>query len=98
MKPNPNKYYWCILKAGNFEKKSRCIQLGWRELSEEEKKALSKLEIQPTHVINFFDFESRRQIFAKLVEEDETSATFQMAPDKFYTFKEFTLEPAKKQT
>ncbi len=90
MKPNPNKYYWCKLKAGNYEKISRCIQLGWRELSEEEKKALSGYEVQPTHVINFFDFESRRQIFGRLVEEDEKSATFQIAPDKFYTFIEFS--------
>ncbi|MEO0278341.1 MAG: hypothetical protein ABIM21_03540 [candidate division WOR-3 bacterium] len=92
MKLNPNKYYWCILKVGNEEKKSRCIQLGYRPLTEDELKSVgNSLSVNPTHVVSFFDFESRRQIFARLIAEDEHSVTFQVGPDKYYIFREFTL-------
>ncbi len=89
MQISPNKYYWMILKVGDWEKPGRCTQLSIRPLKEEEKKEIPTTEVDPTHVINFFDFEARRQIFGRLIEETEKRVVFQITPDKYYIFQEF---------
>ncbi len=89
MKVQPNKYYWLILKVGDWEKPGRCMQLSIRPLKDEEKREIPPMEVEPTHVINFFDFEARRQIFGKLVEETEKRMIFQVSKEKYYIFQEF---------
>ncbi len=89
MKVSPNKYYWLILKVNDWEKPGRCTQLSMRPLKEEEKAGIPESDVEPTHVINFFDFEARRQIFGRLVEETEKRMVFQITRDKYYIFQEF---------
>ncbi|WP_068550038.1 hypothetical protein [Thermosulfidibacter takaii] len=89
MNISPNKFYWLILKVGDWEKPGRCMHLSVRPLKEEEKEQIPSMEVEPTHVINFFDFEARRQIFGKLVEETDKRIVFQIAPSKYYIFQEF---------
>ncbi len=86
---SPNKFYWIILKVGDWEKPGRCTHLSIRKLKEEEKELAPNTGIKPTHVINFFDFEARRQIFGKLIEETDKRMVFQVSPEKYYIFKEF---------
>jgi hypothetical protein len=86
---SPNKFYWLILKVGDWEKPGRCMHLSIRPLKDEEKEKIPPMEVEPTHVINFFDFEARRQIFGKLVEETEKRIVLQIAPSKYYIFQEF---------
>ncbi len=89
MKVSPNKYYWLILKVGDWEKPGRCTHLSVRPLKEEEKGQIPVQEVEPTHVVNFFDFEARRQIFARLIEETERRMVFQVTKDKYYIIQEF---------
>ncbi|NPA15944.1 MAG: hypothetical protein GXO44_05275 [Deferribacteres bacterium] len=86
---SPNKFYWIILKVKDWEKPGRCTHLSIREIKEEEKELIPDTGIEPTHVINFFDFEARRQIFGRLIEETEKRMVFQISPDKYYVFREF---------
>lgn len=86
---SPNKFYWVILKVKDWEKPGRCIHLSIREIKEEEKQFAGDLGIEPTHVINFFDFEARRQIMGKLIEETDKRMVFQVGPEKYYIFQEF---------
>jgi len=86
MEISPHKFYWVILRVGDWEKKGRCIHLSIRELSEKERKELS----EPfTHVVRFFDFESHRQLLGTIKEEDEEHIIFKVAENKEYEFRRF---------
>jgi len=89
MKISPNKFYWLILRVGDWEKKGRCNHLTVRELLPEEKEALGLEGEKATHVARFFDFEAYRQIIGTIREEDDEHLVFDMGEGKSYEFREF---------
>ncbi len=89
MKISPNKFYWLILRVGDWQKKGRCNHLTIRELLPEEKEALGAQGEEATHVARFFDFEAYRQIVGKIREESDEHLVFDMGEGKTYEFREF---------
>ncbi len=89
MKVSPNKFYWLVLRVGDWEKKGRCNHLTIRKLLPQEREALGGGEGAPSHVARFFDFESYRQVVGTVREEDEDHIVFDMGEGKVYEFREF---------
>ncbi len=79
MKISPNKFYWITMEVGDWKRRSRCSHLKMKRLKED----------PPSYVVQFFDFESHRQIEGTLVEEGEDYMLFSIGGDKFYRFEEF---------
>ena len=79
MEISPNRFYWITMEVGDWKRRGRCSHLKMKQLDSE----------SPSHVIQFFDFESHRQIEGTLVEEGEDYMLFSIGEDKFYRFEEF---------
>ncbi len=79
MNISPNRFYWVTMEVGDWKRRGRRSHLKMKQLDSE----------SPSHVIQFFDFESHRQIEGTLVEEGEDYMLFSIGEDKFYRFEEF---------
>jgi len=79
MQVNPNRFYWITMEVGDWKRRGRCSHLKMKRLETD----------SPSHVIQFFDFESHRQIEGTLVEEGEDHMLFSIGGEKFYRFEEF---------
>lgn len=82
MKILPNRYYWVIMRHGDWEKTGRCIHLRLKEMAPEEKD-------MPTHQVVFYDFEVSRVLEGKIKKETEDALVLELGKGKEYEFRPF---------
>ncbi|MCG8399969.1 MAG: hypothetical protein MJA84_00060 [Firmicutes bacterium] len=88
----PNRYYWVIMRHGDWEKRGRCIHLRLKEMAPEEKTGYEGTREQnelPTHQVVFYDFEVYRVLEGKIKKETEDALVLELGKGKEYEFRPF---------
>jgi len=88
----PNRYYWMIMRQGEWERRSRCLHLKLKKLAREEKKCFEGIwdeNDMPTHQVAFYDFEFYRTLEGKIKEATEDTLVLDLGGGKEYEFSLF---------